>query len=79
MIKLSKELTNAKRRVSTCKTNLAKQEKNAKKFYAMYMDNKENQDALRQSQYWYEEAKKTKIELAEAEQKLQDLLKILNI
>lgn len=70
-----KDLTNAKRRVSTCKTNLAKQEKNAKKFYAIYMDNKDDQNALRQSQYWYKEAEKTKIELAEAEQKLQDLIK----
>jgi len=76
MIKILKELTNGKRSVSTCRTNLAKQEKNAKKFYAIYMDNKENQDALRQSQYWYEEAKKTEIKLVEAEQKLQDLLKM---
>ena len=68
-------MTNAKRSVSTCKTNLAKQEKNAKKFYAIYKENKENQDALRQSQYWYEEAEKTKNKLAEAERKLQDLLK----
>lgn len=74
MIK-SKDLTNAKRRVSTCKTNLAKQEKKAKKFYAIYKDNKEDKDALRQSQYWYEEVKKTKIELAVAEQKLQDIIK----